>query len=685
MIATQSPFSPYFDKNGDPLDAGYVYFGVPDSNPETSPIPVYWDSEGTQPVAQPARTLAGYIVRNGSPAQIYAEGAYSQTIKNKRGELVYYDSTSTRLIDAASVEFTPSGTGGESTTLQDWMERTVSVLDYGAVSDAVPTYSSAFVYTGCTGTDNSAAFAAAAAVAAAEGKGLFIPPGGAFYLATGYDHPSVTLSISGLGAVVYGPGPSSGIDGFRFANFNQGDDSDLAQRSLLQQSIELPNIVGFRHPIDILNCAFMDFVVDKVGYSQSFARLRATADAGGYGVNRRFCVQLRVYIRTIGENCVKGFVKEIDAMSNQGMQGLELNCKYAAGSGDFINNYYYTTNAGVRTAAQCVDYFNSYISPIVDGNGGTAATKKVIVSNIALTDSLNYLFTEFEPINMTSFPTMFTNVEGDQIIARMGNFSGNNLKLYSLENFLGGGFETTVRPGFSTLYIYVDVAAAAGGVGSMASPFNTVTAAIDIVRAINLRGNTVVIQLADGTYNETITFDSTRGNGGKAYVIFRGDTTTPSNVILYGLIDIAGTTPVVLQGAAVATNGVRARDNAKLQLGNIQFGATTGSHIQCDTGGYIEMITNWTVDGNATAHIQCSLGGKFRAASKVCNVVSGVIGDFLLAQSSGSAIELVGTTYTGVAPTGRKYTVSDNASIVSGGATIPGTVAGVTSNGGTFS
>jgi hypothetical protein len=94
MIATSAPFSQYFDKNGDPLDSGFVFFGVPDANPETSPIPAFWDEAGTQPVAQPARTLAGYIVRNGTPARVYTEGAYSQTVKNKRGELVYYAANS---------------------------------------------------------------------------------------------------------------------------------------------------------------------------------------------------------------------------------------------------------------------------------------------------------------------------------------------------------------------------------------------------------------------------------------------------------------------------------------------------------------------------------------------------------------------------------------------------------------
>lgn len=90
MFATQSPFPQYFDIDGEPLDAGRLYFGVAGQNPETTPISVYWDAAGTQPAAQPIRTLNGYAVRNGTPAQIYAGSDYSLSVRNKRGLLVVY-------------------------------------------------------------------------------------------------------------------------------------------------------------------------------------------------------------------------------------------------------------------------------------------------------------------------------------------------------------------------------------------------------------------------------------------------------------------------------------------------------------------------------------------------------------------------------------------------------------------
>jgi hypothetical protein len=86
--ATQSPINFFADKDGSPLDAGYLFFGVSGSNPETSPITVYWDAAGTQPAAQPIRTLNGVPARAGTPAAIYVGSDYSCTVKNKKGALV---------------------------------------------------------------------------------------------------------------------------------------------------------------------------------------------------------------------------------------------------------------------------------------------------------------------------------------------------------------------------------------------------------------------------------------------------------------------------------------------------------------------------------------------------------------------------------------------------------------------
>jgi hypothetical protein len=84
------PYPIFTDKNGLPLDAGYLYFGVANQNPETNPVQIYYDSAFTQPVAQPVRTSNGYVMRNGSPALIYAGSQFSVTVRDKSGQLVIY-------------------------------------------------------------------------------------------------------------------------------------------------------------------------------------------------------------------------------------------------------------------------------------------------------------------------------------------------------------------------------------------------------------------------------------------------------------------------------------------------------------------------------------------------------------------------------------------------------------------
>jgi hypothetical protein len=90
LIQLAPPYPVFTDKNGDPLDNGYLYFGVVDLNPETNPIQVYYDSAFTQPVAQPIRTSNGYPMRNGAPALIFAGSQFSVTVRDKNSDLVIY-------------------------------------------------------------------------------------------------------------------------------------------------------------------------------------------------------------------------------------------------------------------------------------------------------------------------------------------------------------------------------------------------------------------------------------------------------------------------------------------------------------------------------------------------------------------------------------------------------------------
>jgi hypothetical protein len=145
MALTQlaPPYPVFTDKNGDPLDNGYLYFGVVDLNPETNPIQVYYDSTFTQPVAQPIRTSNGYPMRNGAPALIFASSQFSVTVRDKNSDLVIYSPVGYGVTPGTSVSSTDQMTYNEGSTgavtrvltarLQDY----ISVKDFGVVGDGI--------------------------------------------------------------------------------------------------------------------------------------------------------------------------------------------------------------------------------------------------------------------------------------------------------------------------------------------------------------------------------------------------------------------------------------------------------------------------------------------------------------------------------------------------------------------
>ena len=135
--AITPPFPTFTDLDGQPLEAGYIWIGVENLPPQTNPQTAYWDEALTQPAAQPIRTSGGYPVNNGTPAALYAPGAYSILVQDSRGTLVYSALAETVLITSNIVTFLQAGTGAVTRTAQSKMRDVVSVKDFGAVGDGV--------------------------------------------------------------------------------------------------------------------------------------------------------------------------------------------------------------------------------------------------------------------------------------------------------------------------------------------------------------------------------------------------------------------------------------------------------------------------------------------------------------------------------------------------------------------
>ena len=99
-------------------------------------------------------------------------------------------STTSTISDAASVTYTPAGSGAVSTNVQDKLRESVSVTDFGAVGDGV--------------TDDSSSIQAAIDYAETINAIVYLPPGN-YYIATG-------LTIDGGASI---EGCPSGLDSSR--------------------------------------------------------------------------------------------------------------------------------------------------------------------------------------------------------------------------------------------------------------------------------------------------------------------------------------------------------------------------------------------------------------------------------------------------------------------------------------
>ncbi len=94
MTIVTSPFERWTNLNGQPLEQGYIYIGANEQDPQTNPIPVYWDVDLTIPAEQPLRTVAGIVVNAGSPATVYVKTTpYSMRVRQANGVQVFYKSS----------------------------------------------------------------------------------------------------------------------------------------------------------------------------------------------------------------------------------------------------------------------------------------------------------------------------------------------------------------------------------------------------------------------------------------------------------------------------------------------------------------------------------------------------------------------------------------------------------------
>ena len=138
-LSIEVPFPVFQDRDGQPLENGYVWLGVANLNPQTNPVIAYFDAALTIPAAQPLRTINGYISNAGTPAQVYIDGAsFSILVQDSKGSMVYNFPEGNGIgADACGLTYDPPFTNAVAYPVCDKLAQTVSVKDFGAVGDGV--------------------------------------------------------------------------------------------------------------------------------------------------------------------------------------------------------------------------------------------------------------------------------------------------------------------------------------------------------------------------------------------------------------------------------------------------------------------------------------------------------------------------------------------------------------------
>lgn len=225
----------------------------------------------------------------------------------------------------------------------------------------------------------------------------------------------------------------------------------------------------------------------------------------------------------------------------------------------------------------------------------------------------------------------------------------------------------------------------------------TLNGARDAVAMLDLNGYTVTIQIADGTTYGSLNWASSRMPVGAGIIIIQGNAGTPANVRVSATSDNAMTFSGAPRSLVFRVKDLELRTTTSgtcllFQYGtvgqwsNIRFGACAGSQIEVRSGANATGIGNYTISGSAVEHFRVRDPGSILQVNAMTVTLSGTpnFSSVFLNALVLSYTELVGNTFSGSA-TGIRYSVTANAIVGTGGATLPGDSAGSTGTGGQYS
>ncbi len=245
-----------------------------------------------------------------------------------------------------------------------------------------------------------------------------------------------------------------------------------------------------------------------------------------------------------------------------------------------------------------------------------------------------------------------------------------------------------------TYYVRTDGSDSNSGLANTSGgAFLTLQKAADVISGnLDLGGQTVTVQVADGTYTAGVVLPAYSGAGSVSFV---GNTTTPANVVVSttSASCFFASTPQTysVSGFKVQTttsgHGLNASGNAVLTFGNMDFGACAGVQIGITTGATVAASTNYAISGAAQCHVQVTEGGVASLSGKTITITGTPAFSvaYIYARGCASA-NMNGCTFSGSA-TGVRYSINNcSACFVNGASTtyLPGGTAGTTAVGGQY-
>lgn len=224
--------------------------------------------------------------------------------------------------------------------------------------------------------------------------------------------------------------------------------------------------------------------------------------------------------------------------------------------------------------------------------------------------------------------------------------------------------------------------------------FLTIQKAVDIVSGLDIKGYSIVIQVADGTYTTPVNLKNVTGFAIPGNLIIKGNITTPTNVIISTTsnncitannLNVCWDIKDLKLQTTTSGDALFVDNGTILRFGNLVFHTTVGRHIYSSNNSFVQCIGNYAISGGALIHFKCNTG--------IINIIAYTITitntpnfSYVYADIGFAGVVLChACTFSGSA-TGKRYDISLNGVIYTGGAStyLPGNVAGTVVTGGQY-